>query len=836
MLKYCSTVFFLFFSLITLRGQLQSPDEFLPHRLGEQFTPHHMLVNYVEHVAANSPNVQVTHYGHTCEGRPQLLAFVSTPENMARLEEIRQNNLRRAGLLDGTTDESLDLAIVWLGYSVHGNEAAGSESSMAVLYELANPGNTRTQAWLENTLVIIDPSYNPDGYSRYTHWYRGISNRIPDPNPATWEHDEPWPRGRANHYLFDLNRDWAWQTQRESRQRMTVYRQWLPHIHVDIHEQGRNSPYYFAPAAKPFHPYITQWQRNFQTEIGKNNARYFDQNGWLYFTRERFDLFYPSYGDTYPTFSGAIGMTYEQAGIDAGRAIITENGDTLTLRDRIEHHKTTSLATVETAHRNSAAILQNFESFYDDARHDPPGPYKTFIIKGDNPAGRLRAFCELLDKNGIRYGKARSGSSLRAYNYTSGEVESIRIESGDLLISAYQPNGVLTQVLLEPESVLEDSVTYDITAWSLPYAYGLETYASEERVAVEEGYDFENPAENLRNTDQPYAYLATWKSLHNARFLSALLQQGVTVRYASAPFAIEGETYAPGTLVITRADNADMGERFFRHVTEAARQHQQEIFPVLTGFSDSGHDLGAGVMEIIERPEIAVLSREGTSSYSFGQVWYYFEQNLDYPIHIVPAEDLSRLDLEKYNILVMPEGRYEINESTAEKLQSWMRDGGRLIAIGSAVRSLDNVSGFGLKQKNGNGQNGSGVQEIVVPSDYAGQERRFISDIIPGAVFKVDIDNSHPLAFGLKDYYFSLKTNELTYQPLDQGWNVGTLGEELLISGFAGANAQEQVKNTLIFGVEDKGRGDAVYLIDNPLYRAFWENGKFLFSNAVFMR
>lgn len=834
MTRYYCLIALLIIALSGLKAQLLAPGDFLPHQLGEQFTPHHILVNYVEHVAANSPNVQITRYGTTYEGRPQMLAIVSTPENMARLEEIRQNNLRRAGLLEGATDESLDLAIVWLGYSVHGNEAAGSETSMAVLYELANPDNARTQAWLENTLVIIDPSYNPDGYSRYTHWYRGISNRIPDPNPDTWEHDEPWPRGRANHYLFDLNRDWAWQTQQESRHRMAIYRQWLPHIHVDLHEQGYNSPYYFAPAAKPFHPYITQWQRDFQTEIGKNNARYFDQNGWLYFTRERFDLFYPSYGDTYPTFNGAIGMTYEQGGIGAGRAIITENGDTLTLRDRIEHHKTTSLATIETAHRNAASVIQNFETFYENARNNPPGPYKTFIVKGDNPYGRLRAFCELLDKNGIRYGKARNSNTLRAYNYTSGREESLRLEADDLVISAYQPSGVLTQVLLEPESVLEDSVTYDITAWSLPYAYGLETYASEERITVEQGYEIEDPSETLRDSDRPYAYLATWNSLRNARFLSELLQQDITVRYASAPFAVEGKDYAPGTLVITRADNTDIGERFFRQVTQVARKHRQEITKVTTGFSDSGHDLGSGAMEVIERPEIAVLSREGTSSYSFGQVWHYFEQDLGYPIHIVPAEELSRLDLQEYDMLVMPEGRYNISELTAERLNEWMRGGGRLIAISSAVRSLGSISG--LQRKNGNGQNGVNLQEEVAPSDYAGQERRYISDIIPGAVFKVDIDNSHPLAFGLRDYYFSLKTNELSYQPLERGWNVGTLGEELLIAGFAGANAQEQVKNTLIFGVEKKGRGDIVYLIDNPLYRAFWENGKFVFSNAVFMR
>ncbi len=830
---YC-LIALLFITISGLQAQLQAPSDFLPHALGEQFTPHHMLVDYVKHVAANSPSVQIERYGQTYEGRPMMLAYISTPENLSRLEDVRQNNLRRTGLLDGETDSALDLAIVWLGYSVHGNEAAGSESSMAVLYELANPNNERSQAWLENTLVIIDPSYNPDGYSRYTSWYRGISPSTPNPDPDTWEHDEPWPGGRTNHYLFDLNRDWAWQTQTESQQRMAKYQEWFPHIHVDVHEQGYNSPYYFAPAAKPFHPYITQWQRQFQTEIGKNNASYFDQEGWLYFTRERFDLFYPSYGDTYPTYNGAIGMTYEQAGIGAGRAIETESGDILTLYDRVAHHKTTSLATIEIASRNAERLISNFESFFKESRNNPPGPYKTFIIKGDNPEGRLRAFCELLDKNGITYGKASRNTNLRAYHYTSGTEESVQVDENDLVISAYQPRGVLTQVLLEPESALEDSATYDITAWSLPYAYGLETYAAQERVAVTPGYEFEYP-EMAPDAGRPYAYLATWNSLRNARFLSELLVKGVTVRYATAAFGIENGNYKPGTLVITHADNRQLGDEFFNIVRRAAADHRQEITGVQTGFSDSGHDLGSGAMEVLRRPKAAILGGEGTYSNSFGQVWHYFEQSLGFPIHIIPAEDLGGTDLQDFNLIIMPEGRYRINNATGDKLSEWISNGGRLIAIGSAVRSLEGMNGLGLRQKgeerDSNG-NGGGAR----PSNYDDQERQYISDNIPGAVFKVDIDNSHPLAFGLNDYYFSLKTNELSYAPMKRGWNVGVLGEELLVSGFAGARAREQVKNTLIYGVQERGRGSVVYLIDNPLYRAFWENGKFLFSNAVFLR
>ena len=830
MWKTSQLIVLVLFFFSDLCAQLRSPDEFLPHKLGEQFTPHHLLVNYVEEVAANSPNVKIQYYGQTYEGRPQLLVFVSAPGNLARLEEIRNNNLRRAGLVSGDADPSLDLAIIWLGYSVHGNEAAGSESSMAVLFELADPNNSRTRPWLQNTLIIIDPSYNPDGYDRYTHWYRGISNNTPDPLPDTWEHAEPWPRGRVNHYLFDLNRDWAWQTQVESRNRLALFNQWLPHIHVDIHEQGYNNPYYFAPAAKPLHPYITEWQRQFQIEIGRNNARYFDQNGWLYFTRERFDLFYPSYGDTYPIYNGAIGMTYEQGGIGAGRSVITENGDVLTLADRIAHHKSTSLATIEMASNNVKRLVDNFADFFQRARTNPPGPYKTFIIKGSNPRGRLLRFLQLLDRNQISYGKAKRPQKMEAYDYASGKTAPIEIESNDLVISAFQPRGTLAQILLEPSAELEDSLTYDITAWSLPYAYGLETYASGERTEVEPGYVTDTPENNLGLVDRPYAYLAEWNSLTNVRFLAALLEDDVVVRFAKEPFALEGRNYAPGTLLVTRADNRSMGEAFFQTVRRIAGKNDQSITAVRTGLSDTGHDLGSSAFEVLHKPRVALLSREDTYPNGFGQVWHYFEEEIAYPVHILPAQALPRVDLHRFDVIIMPEGSYRIGNELADQLSDWIRSGGRLIAIASAIQSLEGVKGFGIADKTSNGNDNGNTAD-----SYAGAERREISKNIPGAIFKVDVDNSHPLAFGLSDHYFSLKTNELSFAPLAEGWNVGTLGQELLISGFAGSAAREAMKETLVFGVENKGRGRIIYLVDNPLYRAFWDNGKFLFGNAVFL-
>lgn len=838
------TIWLLFIFLLPASSfaQLQSPDAFLPHKLGETFTPHHLLVDYFQHVAAHSDRIQLTQYGMTNEKRPLLTAYVSTPENLARLDAIRENNLKRAGMLDGTPDPQLDVAIVWLSFSVHGNEAAGSEASMGVVYDLANPANSETGEWLKNTVVILDPSLNPDGYSRYTHWHRGVANLVPNPSPSVREHLEPWPGGRVNHYLFDLNRDWAWQTQIESQQRIKQYQQWLPHIHADLHEQFYDSPYYFAPAARPYHRYITDWQANFQVEIGKNHAKYFDKNGWLYFTKEVFDLFYPSYGDTYPTFTGAIGMTYEQGGHSrGGRAIVAPNYDTLTLLDRVTHHRTTALSTVEVASVNSERLINNFGSYYQESQRNPSGKYKTYIIKGDNPAGKLKALTDLLDKNGIRYGRT-AGTSVSAYNYQDGSNASFSVSENDLVISAYQPLSTLTQVLLDPSAELEDSLTYDITSWSLPYAYGLEAYATTQRLNVSREFtypDNENAGASVKNG--AYAYLAHWESMKDARFLADIIQQGILVRYASQPFAIEGTSYPAGTLVMTRADNRKKND-FAETVRALSDQHGIGVTSIQTGFSEQGQDLGSDAMRVIDPPKIAVLSGEGTSANGFGQVWYYFEQRLGYQIGIYDADNMGRIDLDEYNILVLPEGRYRLSEGNLKDIQDWVAGGGRLIALGYANASLAGKSGFNLSEYATDKDEKAAEQEEeeeVLDSryhDYAGAARRRITSSLPGAIFKLKMDATHPLAFGLSEEYFSLKTSTLHYAPMKNSWNVGIIEENPMISGFVGAQALASMKNTVVYGVQERGRGSIVYMVDNPLFRGFWENGLFLFSNAVFFR
>ncbi|MCH2081878.1 MAG: M14 family metallopeptidase [Saprospiraceae bacterium] len=837
MLKQFSiSVLFLFISGVIF-AQLQSPDEFLPHNYGKQFTPYYMIVDYVKHVANNSDRVQLKEYGRTNQDRPLLMAIISTPENLAKAEDIRKNNLRRSGLEEGrpTADNT---AIVWLSFGVHGNEAGGPESSLAVLYALARAEDKEVQSWLENTIVILDPTLNPDGNSRYTHWYRNVANQINDPNPEARSHNEPWPGGRINHYLFDLNRDWAWQTQVESRLRIDQYMQWMPHIHVDFHEQFHNNPYYFAPAARPYHEYLTEWQADFQFDIGKNHAKYFDKNGWLYFTREVFDLLYPSYGDTWPMFHGAIGMTYEQGGHSrAGRGITMENEDILTLRDRIDHHRTTGLSTVEVASKNAKRMIEKYTEYYQKSSSDPKGEYKTYIIKGDNPAGKINSLLKYLERNHIQFGLSKSATTVTAFDYITGQDRKVKVESDDIIVSAYQPLSVMTQVLLDPKTAIEDSLTYDITSWSLLYACGLEAYATKQKMEVVPFVMSKVGRPLYKNKPAPYAYLYPWESLEDAQFLGNLLERGIKVRFASEPFKLEGVEYERGTLVITRADNRKMGANFAEQVERGA---DNRLIEVSTGFSDSGHDLGSAKMVLIKQPKIALLSGEQTSANAFGATWHFFEQDLKYPISVFDANRLGRIDLSAYNLLVMPEGWYGLSDNLMDKLNDWISDGGRLIAVGRACNSLRDKKGMALTKYASNEEKNkadqlSKIQEMEARlNHYTGQERRWISESMPGAIYKLQLDNTHPLGYGLEDYYFSLKTSSLFFQHIKNAWNVGIIGEDPMVSGFAGLNIKKKMENTTVFAVQDKGQGSITYMVDDPLFRGFWENGKFLFSNAVF--
>lgn len=831
---------------------IQSPEKFLGYKLGEHFTPHYKIVEYFKYVAQASKNVKLLQYGSTNEGRPLLAMFIASDENIGKLEDIRQNNLRLAGLTTvaggsgssiagaaenktatttATNPSANQPVICWLSYNVHGNEPASSEAAMWTLFDMVDASNARTQAWLKNTVVVIDPCLNPDGRDRYVNFYNSVAGLKPDANPFAREHAEPWPGGRVNHYYFDLNRDWAWQTQKETQARVALFNQWLPEVHVDYHEQGYNAPYYFAPAAEPFHKVITPWQREMQTTIGKNNAKYFDQNGWLYFTKQEFDLLYPSYGDTYPIYNGSIGMTYEQGGISAGLAVVTRTGDTLTLVDRVAHHHSTSLSTVEVTSAYAEKLLTEFKKFYDNSRANPPGEYKTYVVKNDN-VDKVNALTAMLDRNGIQYGFGLK-NSVNGYNYSNGKNEQYNVGPNDLVINAYQSKSVLLNVLLEPKTFVTDSNTYDITAWSLPYVYGLTAYGVKESLKPATATFSAAKPQVLVNV-HAYAYVSSWYSVNDVRFLAALIKNNIKVRYSEKPFEAGGKKFNAGSLLITRAGN-DKAD-FDQTVARIATQLNQDLTPLMSGFVEKGNDLGSDVIRYIRQPRVMLAAGDDVNSEAMGEVWHFFEQQIGYPITLVRYKDLSRARLSDFDVAIFSDGNYD--DFPSDKLIGWVRDGGKLIAIQNAAAQLVDKKGFLLKRK----EDKKDDKADTKPKEptlllYNDRDRDALRSSVPGAIYKINLDNTHPLGFGLPKSYYSIKLSDDIYDFLgsEDGWNVGTVKKDGLVSGFVGQKSKEKIKDGLLLGVQSMGRGSIVYMADDPVFRSFWENGKLLLSNAVFM-
>ncbi|MDB5233500.1 MAG: zinc carboxypeptidase, partial [Hymenobacter sp.] len=430
----------------------------------------------------------------------------------------------------------------------------------------------------------------------------------------------------------------------------------------------------------------------------------------------------------------------------------------------------------------------------------------------------------------------------KGFNYTTGKAETVQVEPRDVVISMYQPKSTLVKVLFEPKSQLEDSLTYDITSWALPYAFGVKAYALAGRLDASSSA----PAQAMikgsaASGDRPYAYLARWNSLQDIRFLSRLLQQKVKVRYAEKAFESEGQQYAPGTLIITRTGNEAMGARFDQLVRAQADSAGTVVTAVKSGFSTTGRDLGSGTVHFVKQPKVAVVAGPGVDATAFGEVWHFFEQQLGYPLTVLGTDYLSRVSMQKYDVLILPNGSYGdvYNDRALENLKAWVRDGGKLIALEGAAKFLANKKDFLLKTK--------AVDSVAIKKDekanpykalrrYGDSEREEAEDAVQGSVYRVQLDNSHPLAFGYSDTYFALVRNPLNYRFLGKGgWNVGVIKKDSYSAGFAGTKARKELTDTFVVGTQDLGRGEIVYLGDNPLFRAFWQGGKLMFGNAVFL-
>lgn len=810
-----------------------SPAEVLGHELGERFTDHAGVVRYMEALDASSPRVQVRRYGTTVEGRPLLQVVIAREDYMARLDEVLALN-RELSDPDTPPARAREIAarnpaVVYFSYGVHGNESSSSEAAMWTAWDLAR-GAESVAGVLDSVVVVIDPAVNPDGRDRYVNWYRQAVGAKPNPSPQAREHFEPWPGGRYNHYLFDLNRDWAWLSQPESRARIATWGTWTPQVHVDFHEMGWRSNYFFFPAAEPINPIYPQYTLKWGQRIGEGNARAFDEQGWLYYTAESFDLFYPGYGDSWPSLLGAIGMTYEQAGGGAaGLAIDRPDGTTLTLRDRATHHWTAGIATLRTVATGKGELLRDFATFHRSVGEGQPD---ILLVPGAD-ASRVEALVELLRLQGIQVERAARAFRVDAQPH-GGFAPRREFPAGTYRVPARQPRGRLATTLLQAETRLDATYSYDVSAWSLPFAYGVEAHSAGR--IPDAGWQRVGETVLLAAKEAPtagasdaYGYLvapsfSTWPAL--VRFLA----DGGRFVVLDEPFSAAGRSWPAGTFFLPRAMNSDLAERIRNAELDG------HAIATTSGWAAAGNDLGTGDSYLVGMPSVAVLTGNGVSPTSYGAHWFFLEHTLGMPFDAIPAERLAATDLSRYDVFVLPEtSRSGLGSDGIERLAAWVRSGGTLVAVGGGAGAVAKaVAGIEIRT----GDDDADDVARALRGRKARELERWEQGV-PGTILTVRLDAAHPLAFGAgvdgdPERLYVLHSGGRTFEPSTDFESVAYFPEGLRkVSGVISEQNLERLAQSTWLATRRVGSGRVILFADDPLFRHFWYSGFQLYTNAI---
>ena len=831
-------------------ARIPRPDAFLGYPLGARFTSWDRMIEYIDAVAAVSPRVKVTEYGRTAEGRPLRLVALATPENLARLDEIRRDHLRLAepaGVPEGERERLVQKlpAIVWLAYGVHGNESSSAEAALAAIYLLAG-GQGEIDEILRNTVVLIDPLVNPDGRERYVTSFRQRAGEAPNPNRAAAEHWEPWPGGRPNHYMIDLNRDWAWMSQPETRQRIALYRAWEPHVYVDFHEMSSESSYFFPPAADPVHPRIDRRVVSWLESFGRGNAEAFDRMGWVYFKGENYDLFYPGYGDSYPSLRGAVGMTYEMAGGGrGGLALALPDGSVLTLADRVARHLTTSLATLRTAARNARRLREDFVA----TRLRAGSRGQVYLWSAEQQ--EARALADLLAQHGVRVHQLAQAEEVPAHRLTGGEEAPRRFPAGTYVVSTVQPLGNLVDALLELDAPMNDPFLerqrqrleanldpefYDITSWSLPLAYNVDTWvASREPAGLR---PLGEPATGIRG-DGRLGFLVPPQGWGSYRLAAELRRRAISFRIALSAFTGPAGSYPAGTLFIPRLGNP---ENLRDQLQGLLAEDQLTAEGLTASWEIEGISLGSNNMPAVRPVRIGLVSGEGVDSTSFGFLWSLLDRQVGIPHDRIDVATLRQLDLADFDVLVLPSGSYEerIGERTRASLDAWIKGGGVLVAVGEAIawlqeHELSEVKSWQPPKREEEEKEGGPADDPEVSESSIERELASRPIFTPGAVLATQMQPLHPLTAGLTTAPPVLYEGTTVLKPFGDPRKdvLVALDESPVLAGFAWPEAEERLAGSLLVGMEPRGSGAIVLFAQDPAYRLFWRATTPIFLNAI---
>ncbi|MEM7186166.1 MAG: M14 family zinc carboxypeptidase [Bacteroidota bacterium] len=801
---------------VTYDSSIPTPKSVIGHEVGEWHITHDKLVQYMRALAKASDRITIEDRGTTFEGRPLVLLTITAPSNHSNIEQIRNQHLA----LTEANSSSLNTAnmpiVVYQGFSIHGNEASGSNAALALAYYLAAAQGARIDAMLNNAVVLFDPCMNPDGVQRFSYWANMHKSQNINPDPNDREYREVWPGGRTNHYWFDMNRDWLPAQLPESRARIKTFHDWYPNILTDHHEMGTNSSFFFQPGIPSrTNPLTPQKNQDLTGAIAQYHAKAFDQLGSFYYSEENFDDFYYGKGSTFPDINGGIGILFEQAS-SRGHAQESDNG-ILTFPFTIRNQFTAGLSTLDAAVGLRTEILNYQRDFFKAARSEASAG-GAIVFGDEKDAARTYHLAEILQRHKIKFHELKDDFSSKGKSYRKGY---------SYVIPKNQKQHRLIKAMLQKRTTFQDSLFYDVSAWTLPMAFNLDYEEVSVSKAGAEVTQLQAPAGTLTKASS-YAYLMEWHEYYAPKALYSILKEGLRAKVSMRSFAIEGKQYDYGTILIPVQNQVLEGNELANFLRSVAQDAQVTIHGVYSGLS-RGIDLGSNQFRALELPKVAVLVGDGVSPYDAGEIWHLFDTRYQMHITKLDAKNLGRTNLGRYTDIILPASwGNALDKDDAKKIKAWVRDGGTLIAFRNAGRWLNSNELLKMKFKS--------EEDSTQTISFEDRGNYFGAQVIGGAIFEAKLDRTHPIAFGYKnDRIPMFRNTTLFLEPQKNSFDnpIQYTGNPLL-SGYISQPNLELLRNTVPFRAGGMGRGNVVYFTDNTNFRAFWYGTNKLMMNAVF--
>jgi hypothetical protein len=810
---------------LTYNSAIPTPESVIGHKVGQWHVTHDRLVYYMKELAKTSDRVRIEEIGKTYEDRPQVLLTITSPKNHANLTQIRQQHL---DLSNPTKSASINVdnmpIVVWMGYTIHGNEPSGVNASLLAAYYLAAAQGKQIDELLENAVIIIDPCLNPDGMNRFASWANSHKSKYLITDPQSREFNEVWPGGRYNHYWFDMNRDWLPAQNIESQNRLQKFHEWRPNILTDHHEMGTNSTFFFQPGVPSrTNPLTPAKNQELTTKIGKYHATFLDRIGSLYFTKEGFDDFYYGKGSTYPDIHGAVGILFEQ-GSSRGHAQESING-ILTFPFTIRNQFTTSLSTLEAAKNLRKEMLNYQKDFYQTAiQQANNAPIKAYIFGDKHDKTKTYHFLEMVERHQIEIYELKSKITVDNQEFESGSA---------FVVPTNQPQHRLITTIFQKETKFKDSLFYDVSAWTMPLAFGLpygEIKTLNNAILGNKITKVAFPTGAVIGGKSEYAYLMEWDEYYAPKALLEIQNSGLIAKVATDPFEIaiaDGSMkFDYGTILISAKNQIKNSEEIYQIIKNQAEKNGLKIYAVKTGLVLDGIDLGSNSFSVLEKPKVAMVVGSGVASSDAGEIWHLSDQRFGMPVSMIDMNNFNNANLDKYNTLVLVSGNY--NNLNKEKIKTWVQNGGSLVLLENAIQwAASGIMSINFKSKK--------TDSLKVAS-YANMDANIGAQEMGGSIFQAKVDLSHPLFYGYNAPLVSFfKANDVYMQRNVNPYSTpAQYTPTPLQSGYISKENAEVMRNAAAINVNILGRGRVISIDNNPNFRAFWYGGTKLFMNCLF--